>query len=141
MELVGLPRSASAKLPHQFSGGQRQRLAIARALVLNPKLLILDESFSGLDLSLQEAVAALLTGLRQRLGLTYILISHDLALVAQLADEIAVMVNGILVEQASVAALCARPQHPRTRALLDATRALALGPAPGAPSRNAGGSL
>jgi len=126
METVGLPRTAAGQPALRFSGGQRQRLAIARALVLEPKLLILDESFSGLDLTLQAQISALLKDLRQRLGLTYILISHDLALVAGLADEIAVMEGGNLVEHADAAELLAHPRHPRTRALLDAALALSL---------------
>jgi ABC-type glutathione transport system ATPase component len=126
METVGLPPSAAAKPAREFSGGERQRLAIARALALHPQLLILDESFSGLDLTLQAQITALLGDLRQRLGLTYILISHDLALVAGLADEIAVMDNGRLVEHAGTAQLLAHPQHPRTRELLDAALALEL---------------
>jgi ABC-type glutathione transport system ATPase component len=126
MQTVGLQPSAAAKTAGQFSGGERQRLAIARALALYPKLLILDESFSGLDITLQAQITALLKDLRQRLGLTYILISHDLALVAGLADEIAVMDHGRIVEHAGAAQLVAHPQHPRTRELLDAALALEL---------------
>ncbi|HMC62629.1 MAG TPA: dipeptide/oligopeptide/nickel ABC transporter ATP-binding protein [Candidatus Solibacter sp.] len=126
METVGLPPGAAAKPAPQFSGGERQRLAIARALALDPKLLILDESFSGLDLTLQAQITALLKDLRQRLGVTYILISHDLALVAGLADEIAVMDHGRIVEHADTAQLLAHPQHPRTRELIDAAMALEL---------------
>jgi len=128
MEMVGLAREAAGRRAHQFSGGQRQRLAIARALILDPKLLILDESFSGLDAALEVQITGLLQELRQRLGLTMILISHDLSLAAELADEIAVMANGALVEQAATAELLARPRHPSTRALLEATLALSWRP-------------
>jgi ABC-type glutathione transport system ATPase component len=127
MEIVGLSRHAARTPALEFSGGERQRLAIARALALSPKLLILDESFSGLDLSVQAQVANLLSDLQKRLGLTSILISHDLTLVAHLADEIAVMDNGSIVEHAGVAELLAHPRHPRTKELLDASLALTPG--------------
>ena len=130
METVGLPGQALDKPALEFSGGERQRLAIARALALEPKLLILDESFAGLDLSVQAQVSDLLRGLQERHGLTYILISHDLALVWSLAGEIAVMDHGGIVEHAAVADLLARPRHPLTRELLDAARALSLAGAP-----------
>ena len=131
METVGLPRHALQTPALEFSGGERQRLAIARALALEPKLLILDESFSGLDLSVQAQVTSLLLDLQERRGLTYILIAHDLALVWRMAGEIAVMDQGTIVEHAAVAGLLARPQHPLTKAMLDAARALSL---PGAPA-------
>jgi ABC-type glutathione transport system ATPase component len=130
METVGLPGQAVETPALEFSGGERQRLAIARALALEPKLLILDESFAGLDLSVQAQVTSLLLDLQARRGLTYILIAHDLALVWRLAGEIAVMDQGSIVEHAGVADLLARPQHPRTRELLDAARALSLDGAP-----------
>jgi ABC-type oligopeptide transport system ATPase subunit len=126
METVGLRSDAAGKPALEFSGGERQRLAIARALALEPKLLILDESFSGLDLSVQTQVANLLSHLQQRLGLTYILISHDLTVVTSLASEIAVMEAGCIVEHAATADLLARPQHPRTKELLAASLALSL---------------
>jgi len=126
METVGLRSDAAGKPTLDFSGGERQRLAIARALALEPKLLILDESFSGLDLSIQTQVANLLSELQQRLGLTYILISHDLSVVSSLASEIAVMEGGCLVEHAATADLLARPQHARTKELLEAGVALSL---------------
>ena len=130
LETVGLPRQALPTPALEFSGGERQRLAIARALAVEPKLLILDESFAGLDLSVQAQVTNLLLDLQQRRGLTYILISHDLALVWRLAGEIAVMDHGAIVEHAGRADLLARPQHPLTRALLNASLALSLEGAP-----------
>jgi ABC-type microcin C transport system duplicated ATPase subunit YejF len=128
METVGLARESAGKWAHEFSGGQRQRLAIARALVLEPKLLILDESFSGLDAALQTQICGLLKELRQRLGLTMILITHDLSLAAALAGEIAVMEDGGILEHAATTELFARPRHASTRALLDATFALGWKP-------------
>lgn len=108
----------------EFSGGQRQRLAIARALVLSPKLLILDEALSGLDLSTQAQIANLLLDLQSAHGLTYILIAHDLSLVARLADMIAVMSAGKIVEQGPVHRVISQPVHPATQSLLKATRGL-----------------
>jgi ABC-type glutathione transport system ATPase component len=127
MASVGLSPAALDKPALHFSGGERQRLAIARALILEPRLLILDESFAGLDLPVQGQVARLLRELRQQRGLTCILITHDLALAASLADEIAVLDAGRLVETGPAAEVIAHPRHPRTRELLDAAMALSLG--------------
>ncbi len=124
LELTGIARAALGKRAHEFSGGERQRLAIARALVAEPKLLILDESFVGLDLPLAAQVSALLKSLQERLGIAYILISHDLTLVRGLADEIAVMDGGKFVEQGPAGGLMSAPVHPRTRELIEATLAL-----------------
>ena len=126
LETVGLPRGAAGKLALSCSGGERQRLAIARALAAQPKLLILDESFSGLDVVLQAQMARLLRALRERLRLTCILITHDLALARHVADEIAVMDAGEILEHAPVAELFAAPRHPRTRQMLAASLSLAL---------------
>jgi oligopeptide transport system ATP-binding protein len=115
---VGLPSDSRRKRPMEFSGGQRQRLAVARALVLEPKLLILDEALSGLDLANQEMIVQLLAELQKEQSLTYLHISHDLRLVSQFADEIAVMNDRRIVEQQPAAKLFANPQEAYTRDLL-----------------------
>jgi ABC-type glutathione transport system ATPase component len=120
MEEVGIPARAASRYPHEFSGGQRQRLAIARALVLEPKLVILDEALSGLDLSVQAQVLQLLQQLRSSHGLTYVLVSHDLELVGRVADEIAVLDGGRIVEKKAAARLFAAPEHSKTQALVAA---------------------
>ena len=124
METVGLTPAQAARLPAQLSGGQRQRLAIARALAVEPRVLILDEAFTGLDVTVQAGIAALLRDLRARLGLTLVLVSHDLALMASLADDLAVMAGGLVVEQGEAAAILAAPRHPETRALIEAVVAV-----------------
>ena len=126
LEIVGIPKAAADKGALEFSGGERQRLAIGRAMILEPKLLILDESLSGLDLLLQAQLTALLRDLRRRLGLTCILISHDLGLAASIADDLAVMSHGEVVERASAAELMGHPRHPASRELVSASAALTL---------------
>jgi oligopeptide/dipeptide ABC transporter ATP-binding protein len=120
LERVGLPASYRSRYPHEFSGGQRQRVCIARALALEPEFIVCDEAVSALDISIQAQIINLLTDLRDELGLTYLFISHNLNVVRCVADRIAVMYLGKLVEVASAADLFSAPQHPYTRALLSA---------------------
>jgi ABC-type glutathione transport system ATPase component len=120
METVGLTAEMADRRPLDLSGGQRQRLSIARALAVEPRLLILDEAFAGLDASIQAQVAALLHDLRRREGLTYLCISHDLALMSVFADEVAILFEGRIVERADAARLFTAPAHPHTRALVAA---------------------
>ncbi len=119
--LVGLRPEHFDRYPHMFSGGQRQRIAVARALMLNPKVLVLDEPVSALDLSIQSSILNLLVDLQERLDLAYLFISHDLSVVRHVADEVIVMYLGRTVEQGSKADIFARPKHPYTKALLSAT--------------------
>jgi ABC-type glutathione transport system ATPase component len=124
LEQVGLSAHSECKRPLEFSGGQRQRLAIARALALEPKLLILDEALSSLDLANQEMILKLLADLQAAYSLTYLHISHDLRLVSEFADEVAVMSARTIVEQRPAAELFARPGHAYTKALLAAMPSL-----------------
>ena len=121
LQEVGLDASALNRFPHEFSGGQRQRINIARALALRPKLLILDEPVSALDVSVGAQIINLLRRLQHDLGLTYLFISHSMPLVRYLSTRIAVMEHGRLVETGEAVALCASPQQEYTRQLLAAT--------------------
>jgi oligopeptide/dipeptide ABC transporter ATP-binding protein len=120
LDRVGLPMTAKERFPHQFSGGQRQRIAIARALAPGPDFIIADEAVAALDVSIQAQILNLLAELREELGLTMLFISHDLGVVHHIADRIAVMYLGRIVEIGPARALISRPAHPYTRALVAA---------------------
>jgi peptide/nickel transport system ATP-binding protein len=137
---VGLSAAAATRYPHEFSGGQRQRIALARALITAPALIVADEPVSALDVSVQAQVLNLLMDLQERRGVTYFFISHNLAVVEHVVDEVAVMYRGRVVEQGPAAALFEHPAHPYTQALVDAVPDLATAgtKAPLPPSLRAG---
>jgi peptide/nickel transport system ATP-binding protein len=127
LDLVGLPKRVLHSYPGQLSGGQRQRVAVARALIMRPEVVICDEPTSSLDVSVQAQILNLLISLRRELGLTYLLISHNLAVVEHLATRVAVMYLGRIVEEAETDRIFQKPRHPYTKALLESV----LTPEPG----------
>ena len=136
LDLVGLPARVAGSYPSQLSGGQRQRVAIARALIMRPEVVICDEPTSALDVSVQSQILNLLQDLKDELGLTYVLISHNLAVVEHMADRVAVMYLGRIVEEADAETLFANPRHPYTKALLESV--LTPDPSMGVPDTHLG---
>jgi oligopeptide/dipeptide ABC transporter ATP-binding protein len=128
LERVGLGREQANRYPHEFSGGQRQRIAIARALITHPAFVVCDEPTSSLDASVQAQVLNLLKDMQDNLGLTYMFISHDLAVIRHMADRVAVMYQGFVVEEADAQEIFSNPLHPYTRLLLESVPALNTAP-------------
>jgi oligopeptide/dipeptide ABC transporter ATP-binding protein len=138
LQQVGLDDDAARRYPHEFSGGQRQRVAIARALATRPAFVVCDEPTSSLDASVQSQVLNLLRDMQEELGLTYCFISHDLAVVRHMSDRVAVMYQGLLVEEGDAESLFAAPCHPYTRLLLDSVDERKALPVTGADGRGKG---
>ncbi|WP_166981198.1 ABC transporter ATP-binding protein [Paramicrobacterium fandaimingii] len=124
MQQVGLDAEMAGRYPHEFSGGQRQRIALARAIVHNPCMLVGDEPVSALDVTVRAQILELLAGLKKQLGLTLVLVSHDIGVVRDLCEEVAVMTDGRIVEKGETPQVLSRPQHPYTQRLLDAVPVL-----------------
>jgi peptide/nickel transport system ATP-binding protein len=124
LNLVGLPPEAAARFPHEFSGGQRQRVSIARALAVEPEFVVADEPISALDVNIQAQIINLMTGLQERLHLTYLFIAHDLAVVRHISDRIVVLYLGRVVETAPAEELFRHPLHPYTASLISAVPAV-----------------
>ncbi|TVR17131.1 MAG: ATP-binding cassette domain-containing protein, partial [Planctomycetota bacterium] len=135
IDVVGLPADSAERYPHEFSGGQRQRIGIARALALQPEILICDEPVSALDVSVQAQIINLLLDLRDQFGLSLIVIAHDLAVIRHIADRVAVMYLGNIVEHGPSASLFSDPQHPYSEALLAAAPSLHSSASPRPPLR------
>jgi ABC-type glutathione transport system ATPase component len=129
LERVGIPAARAASYPFELSGGQRQRAMIASAIALRPALLVADEPTTALDVTVQKEILDLLLGLQAEIGMAMVFISHDLAVVSEMADAVAVMRAGAIVEQGAATDVIARPQHPYTQALLDAARSRVPAPA------------
>lgn len=137
LELVHLPRNAVDRFPHEFSGGQRQRISIARALAVDPEFIVADEPVSALDVSMQSQVLNLMRELQARLNLTYLFISHDMAVVRFMADRVAVMTDGRLVEVGGADQVLSRPKDSYTKSLLDSVPSLLRGLPPERLRKNA----